>query len=271
MIGKEIIGNGQMAEVFSWDDGSGGSARVLKLFKAGVQRGAAERELTNARVAFAAGLAAPQPFGDIVEQDGRFGIVYQRIDGSTLLEEILSQPKSIAHYAGILAELHYALHQKMVSGLPSQKERLRYSIDVAPTLTTNEKQRLQQMAEALPVDDRLCHGDFHPGNIIYRRAEEGGPMIIDWPDATVGNPLADVARTRLLLQFGWRSDSGSKLFAKWGAKVIYHFYARRYFKLSGANARDVDKWMTILAAARLRENIEAEHEHLVRFVRKRLA
>lgn len=270
MVQKQIVGVGRVAEVFSWDEGPGGSARVLKLFRSGMPRSSVERELTNARAAYKADLVTPEPFDEVITHDDRLGIIYQRVDGPTLLQAILAQPMGIARYAGVLGELHFSLHQASVSGLPSQRERLLHSIDIAPVLTVDEKAQLKGMMDDLPDGDRLCHGDFHPDNIIYRSVEEGGPVIIDWPDASIGSPLADVARTRLLLQFGWRSDSGSKLVAKWGSKVIYHYYARRYFQLSGANAGDVDKWMTIVAAARLRENVEAEQIHLLRFVRKRL-
>lgn len=41
--------------------------------------------------------------------------------------------------------------------------------------------------------------DFHPDNVLLAAR---GPVIIDWPDATRGQPLADVARTSLLLRLG---------------------------------------------------------------------
>src|SRR5262249_32610054 len=55
------------------------------------------------------------------------------------------------------------------------------------------------MLEALPDGDRLCHGDFHPANVLVGR---NGPAVIDWTGATRGDPAADLARTRLLLQAG---------------------------------------------------------------------
>jgi thiamine kinase-like enzyme len=42
----------------------------------------------------------------------------------------------------------------------------------------------------------LCHYDFHPGNIIL---SPKGPVIIDWLNALVGNQLADVSRTFMLI------------------------------------------------------------------------
>jgi Phosphotransferase enzyme family len=35
----------------------------------------------------------------------------------------------------------------------------------------------------MPDDDRLCHGDFHPLNVL---GEASQPFVIDWPDACRG-------------------------------------------------------------------------------------
>ncbi len=54
------------------------------------------------------------------------------------------------------------------------------------------------MISHLPVSPRtvLCHGDLHPSNVILT---DDGPMIVDWFDACRGEPVAEVARTSLLL------------------------------------------------------------------------
>ena len=50
---------------------------------------------------------------------------------------------------------------------------------------------------AKPDGDRLCHGDFHPMNIL---GDVSQPVIIDWPDARRGDPAADVCRSYLLMR-----------------------------------------------------------------------
>jgi aminoglycoside phosphotransferase (APT) family kinase protein len=45
----------------------------------------------------------------------------------------------------------------------------------------------------LPNGNVICHGDFHPKNVLITTE---GPVIIDWADATLGHPLADVDRRR---------------------------------------------------------------------------
>jgi aminoglycoside phosphotransferase (APT) family kinase protein len=42
----------------------------------------------------------------------------------------------------------------------------------------------------------VCHGDLHPSNVLLGR---DGPVIVDWFDASRGDPIADVARSSLTL------------------------------------------------------------------------
>ena len=55
-----------------------------------------------------------------------------------------------------------------------------------------EGQALLEAIAEMPDGDRLCHGDFHPLNILGDTAD---PLIIDWPDARRGEPAADVCRS----------------------------------------------------------------------------
>ncbi|HEY7325543.1 MAG TPA: phosphotransferase [Streptosporangiaceae bacterium] len=43
----------------------------------------------------------------------------------------------------------------------------------------------------------LLHGDFWPGNVLWRHGAIAG--VIDWEDATFGDPLADLCLTRMEL------------------------------------------------------------------------
>ena len=55
----------------------------------------------------------------------------------------------------------------------------------------------------LPADvSVVCHRDFHPGNVLWRRGRVTG--VVDWTQACVGPAAADVAhcRANLTLLFG---------------------------------------------------------------------
>src|SRR4030065_570068 len=78
---------------------------------------------------------------------------------------------------------------------PYQRQRLVNKIHDASTLPDHLQTKALAELESMPDGDRLCHGDFHPGNILLSRPE---PIVIDWIDASIGSPLADVARSSIL-------------------------------------------------------------------------
>jgi aminoglycoside phosphotransferase (APT) family kinase protein len=51
----------------------------------------------------------------------------------------------------------------------------------------------------------LLHGDFWPGNVLWK----GGRLVavIDWEDACLGDPLADLATARVELLCGYGHDA----------------------------------------------------------------
>ncbi len=60
-----------------------------------------------------------------------------------------------------------------------------------------------------PIAPALLHGDFWPGNILWR----GGTLaaVIDWEDAAIGDPLADLATCRLELAWRYGQEAVSTL------------------------------------------------------------
>jgi aminoglycoside phosphotransferase (APT) family kinase protein len=77
------------------------------------------------------------------------------------------------------------------------KVRLADNIAATGLLDARRKRHLIDRIARVPDGDRLCHGDFHPLNIL---GEASRPVIIDWPDASRGDPAADVCRSYLLMK-----------------------------------------------------------------------
>jgi aminoglycoside phosphotransferase (APT) family kinase protein len=48
-----------------------------------------------------------------------------------------------------------------------------------------------------PFEPRLCHRDYHPGNVLWQRDRITG--VVDWPNACLGPVAVDVAHCRLNL------------------------------------------------------------------------
>ena len=77
----EKIGEGAFSEAYAWAPG-----QVVKLFRPGVSRLMARHEVRMLRAVHAAGVPVPEVFGEVT-LDGRFGIVLQRLDGPTLMQQ----------------------------------------------------------------------------------------------------------------------------------------------------------------------------------------
>ncbi|MFW6183275.1 MAG: phosphotransferase family protein, partial [Chloroflexota bacterium] len=105
----------------------------------------------------------------------------------------------------------------------------------------------------MPAGERLCHGDFHPDNVILAKQE---PVIIDWIDATCGNPLADVARTSIIL-LGEAHKTSNPWYQRVLLKQYHRRYLRAYFRLQPGGLTEYRAWRPIVAAARMNEGIEA--------------
>ena len=120
----------------------------------------------------------------------------------------------------------------------------------------------------LPDDNCLCHGDFHPGNIMITTR---GPIVIDWMDTTQGNSLADVARTSLLTQGAiLPKNMPSRWLLSATRRLINRIYLKHYFKINPNGREQFKIWLTINAAARLAENIKEEQDRLISLVQSEL-
>jgi len=263
MYGQRI-GSGRTAEIFEYGDG-----RVLKLYYAGMPEEQVEAEYRIGRFVCQSGVCSPMPF-ERVRYDDRHGIVFARIDGVTMLASLTRQPGAPTAEAERMARLHSCIHGLSIPDLPSQKAHLAERIRHAPLLADEEKDRIALYLRDLPDGDRLCHGDYHPDNIMLGEKE----WIIDWMTGMSGHPAGDVARTALLLQFGTVPDEAPGEVAEWLAAMriqLLEAYLQAYTGYAGTTSQDIRRWMLPVAAARLCEWIpEAEKEALAAFIRVRI-
>jgi len=255
---REPIAAGRTAEIYDWQEG-----QILKLFRDGFPADSVEQEARNARRVHAAGLPVPA-VGNIIEINGRPGLIYERVEGPSLKDTITARLWTLFRSARLLAELHADMHAgSTVPELPSQRQQLERKIRAAEALSPTLREAALKALDKMPDGDSLCHGDFHPDNILM---SERGPVIIDWRDATRGNPLADVARSSVLLL----GATAPGLRVPWLLKAIPRWlriiYLRRYFQLRPADQGQFTAWQPIVAAARLSENISELQDWLLHLV-----
>jgi Ser/Thr protein kinase RdoA (MazF antagonist) len=104
--------------------------------------------------------------GDVVRINGRVGLEYGRLDGPSILQVFRERPWRLPAMARLLAELHLDMHSRPAADLPEQRERLQYKIQHAAALPDELRQAALAALYRLPIGERLCHGDFHPDNVL---------------------------------------------------------------------------------------------------------
>jgi aminoglycoside phosphotransferase (APT) family kinase protein len=258
---------GRTAEVYAWEDGT-----VLKLYRNEFPLDWVDNEARIGRVVCQAGIPAPE-VRDVIEVQGRRGIVYERVDGANLLEVISRSPWKLVACAHILGKLHALMHRSAAPSLPDQRGGTEYAIRHAAHLPDDLRARALAALASLPEGDRLCHGDFHPGNVIFAAR---GPVVIDWMTARKGHPAADIARTRLILTIGVAPEgSVAKWLTLFGRRLLVSEYLRAYRAALGGEAREIlrlaDAFLPVMAAARLMEQIPPERERLLKIVEQAFA
>lgn len=152
------IGEGGCAEVFEWEDGS----KIVKLAKPNTITAALEAELHHCRIASACGLPVPKPY-DLVTVEGRSGIVFERIDGETIMKRFVDQSVEQSRIqapldvgidfvnARITAQLFHQIHSHAVSNMPSQRENIKHNIVEAKYLSEAEKAAVIAQLDRLPM------------------------------------------------------------------------------------------------------------------------
>ena len=254
------IAEGRTAEVFAWGDD-----QILKLYRPGFPSHQADREAACARAIHAAGLITPAVI-DIVRVDGRSGILYERISGPTMLQEMLADPGKLAAYAPLLAEWQADLHARPAPGLPELKPRLKWKIEHALPLPQEIKAAVLAHLETLPEGKAICHGDFHPDNVLMTA---DGLATIDWGNATQGHPLADLANSSWLLEQGaLRHDSISLQALR---RQFLETYLARYAELRPFDPTELTAWKLAVCAARLEDGIAEEEDALLAVVQGSLS
>lgn len=252
---RRLLARGRTADVHEWNENE-----VLKLFHPWFPREDAEYELTIARAVHAGGVKAPAARG-LIQVDGRDGLVYERVHGEPMPAALQRRPWKIFDHARAFAGLHAQMHDCVFNAdIPSQRRRLDLKIQRADALPTPLKPVLSNLILSLPESDRVCHGDFHPANVLISPKEA---VVIDWMDATRGNPLADVARTSVIL-LGAAQAQVSNPVLKSLLRLFHSAYLKHYFRLRPGGEEEHRRWLPIVAGARLSENISELEEWLAK-------
>ena len=223
--------------------------RCIKVFHEEYSKADVLNEALNQARIEETGLNIPKIL-EVTMIDGKWAIVSEYIKGKTLTQLIKEDPDNKEAYIEKLVDLQMEVHTKTCPLLNKLKDKM--SRKIAQTdFDATTRYDLHTRLESMPKHAKVCHGDFHPSNVIV--TEDGTAYILDWSHATQGNASADVARTYLLF---WLNGDIE------GAE----FYLNTFCKKSDTAKQYVQKWMPIVAASQSVKGNEKEREVLMSWV-----
>ena len=205
---------------------------VLKIFDHEYKVSAVLNEAMNESRAAETGLPVAKVLEVLKIRDHRC-IRREWVEGETLASVMLKDRKNITKYLKQFVAIQCEIFSKTSERMGNLSDKLDKLISASP-LPKETRYDLHVKLQSLPRGKSLCHGDFNPTNVII--TPKGDWRVIDWSHVRLGDPLADVAHTYLLL---WLSG--------------YMAGAEKYMNIAcealKAKVSDVQKWLPIVAAA----------------------
>jgi len=188
---------------------------VLRLFpEPGGMRQAGQEAVFQNTVA-AAGYPAPRVLFAGGERTicGRAFNVMERVPGHPVMEDLFADPAKGLKIADLLAQTHADLHgipservanAIVEAGIPLRTVSLAGRLDylrryVADDALVHLKPGVAWLLRHQPAErDRVavCHGDFHPGNVMFDSGQVTG--VLDWSGAQLADHEHDVAVSLVL-------------------------------------------------------------------------
>jgi aminoglycoside phosphotransferase (APT) family kinase protein len=156
----------------------------------------------------------PVPAVEEVSDDGT-ELVMERIEGLSMVAAIGKAPWSVRRQAKTLARLHKQLHRIAAP-------------DFLPPAPVG-------------LGDRVVHLDLHPLNVMVGPK---GPTVIDWTNASAGDPLADVGLAWVLMAAGQIPESGvmARLMGLGRSLLVNGFVDQFDRREVGRRLREVVTW-----------------------------
>lgn len=253
----QLVAVGRTSEVFEYGAGS-----VVKVPRPTVPARWASYEARFTKAVRTCGVRAPEVL-DLVTVNDRDAIVFERIEGPSMWEKMLSTPREVPALARELAAVQREIQQ---SGLPDQVpdliERSCLKISDAKRMIETDRMEACEILRSLPRGAALLHGDLHPGNVLMSAA---GPVVIDWFDTAIGHPLADVIRSTILI----RSPAGGGELAHLPnappglLNDVLRHYLPEFSELMAHGSPTIGRWEAVLAASRIAERAQDDEDGLI--------
>lgn len=219
----------------------GGQARTLVVRRPNARAlrrspHAAADEFRTLRTLAAAGVDAPAAV--FLDESGEIfaepALVLEYVEGRPDYAPADVQ-SCVTQMAAQLAAIHRvdAAHHDLTF-LPDRAAAVAAALETSPAQlddTLDEGRIREVLAAAWPWAQRnapaLLHGDFWPGNLLWRDGRL--VAVVDWEDAQVGDPLADLAVSRLDILWIYGADA-------------MHTFTQHYQALAARDDADLPYW-----------------------------
>ena len=131
---------------------------------------------------------------EVTKINGKWAIVSKFIEGKTLERLMKENPDRYEEYLNLFVDIQISVFSQKAPLLNKLKDKMYRKISQT-NLDATTRYDLHTRLEGLPRHNKVCHGDFHPSNIII--SKDDIPYILDWSHVTQGNASADAAQTYL--------------------------------------------------------------------------
>lgn len=224
--GCKMIGHGACGECFRIDDET-----IVKLYYPKISEAEIETEKALAKKAFVMGIPTAISY-DIVECDGRKGVVYELIKSKTLSELIRENPNEKDKYIDLYADVCKKIHTIHTDDkdIPSFKAVNRADIKKIIGITDEERDYLYKFIDMVPEGDTCIHGDLNINNIMV---ENGECVLIDMGELSTGIPMWDISRIIFSMVYANPSKGEFNTFYKMTSEritEIFNEFVTAYFE-----------------------------------------
>lgn len=180
------IGEGNTADIYTIDND-----KVVKLFKFGYSQNAVQQEYQNHSMVNSVMNNVPKIY-EYIEENERFGYIMENVQGKSLASLMMD-----GQTFELAMDMFTRIHKEWL--INTSDTAILYTEWMKNTLNKNTvTSDLLKRINNLPQGNTLCHGDFHPYNIIV--TPDNQPIVIDFANVCRGPKEYDIARTYVLLK-----------------------------------------------------------------------
>ncbi|MDE7185489.1 MAG: aminoglycoside phosphotransferase family protein [Lachnospiraceae bacterium] len=141
---------------------------------------------------------------EFITENQRYGFIMEKVQGKSLAS-LMQNDHTFDHAMEIFTNLHKSWLTQAIDGVVSYTEWMLYLLSAK-----SSDGDLADKIKCLPLGNALCHGDFHPYNIII--TSEGVAVTIDFANICKAPKEYDVARTYFLLKEDIKGKSVADLY-----------------------------------------------------------